>query len=618
MPKFVAFDVETRGLEPTYALQPFRTLAGEAWLTSVALAQNGSTSSCLKPPIEYLRRLLNQCAEAGETICAWNAPFDIAWLIALGLREEVYANRWLDGMLLWRHLTSRPNWLEGGPVSYGLKAAVEEFYPDEAGYNEGIDFEADTPEAVEALRVYNERDTEHTLKLCHKFWSELSADQRRAALIEAACLPLVAEAYVNGICMNREAAAVLSDNLTETAKLRLVTLKLNTREEIDDSVLSSPVQLRALLFDKWGLPIPKYTEKGNASTDRDALSLLAPIDARAELLNDYREAKNNRIKFADGTLDSLDYNGDGRSRPVPRVFGTYTGRMSYSSKTGRGKEERPTGVALHQWKRTKEFRDLIEAPPGYTLIELDFAGQEFRWMALFSKDPTMLKMCEPGEDAHAYMGGQIARIPYARMQELVAAGDPKAKNDRQLGKVGNLSCQYRTSARTLERVARVQYGLKLTPEEAMTIWKTYRQTYPRVSRYWKDAINVARNTGYAETWAGRRVQLGTGDTWRDDFRWGLESTALNAPIQGSGADQKYLALAAARDYLPKVDGRFYYELHDGLFFIVPDVNAERAVVELREMLSNLPYAQAWGKPMPIAFPVDAKWGKTWGGLQVYE
>jgi DNA polymerase I len=168
------------------------------------------------------------------------------------------------------------------------------------------------------------------------------------------------------------------------------------------------------------------------------------------------------------------------------------------------------------------------------------------------------------------------------------------------------------------RVARVQYGLTMSEGEARNIHTTYRRAYPGVKRYWDKAISAGRLHGYAETVAGRRIQLGTGDTWMVDNVWGLESAAINSPIQGSGADQKYLALAAARNYLPSVDGRFYYELHDGLFFIVPDRYAERAVVEMKQLLSELPYKKAWGKDLPILFPVDAKWGKSWGGLEEYK
>lgn len=288
-------------------------------------------------------------------------------------------------------------------------------------------------------------------------------------------------------------------------------------------------------------------------------------------------------------------------------------------------------------KRDNAFRSMITAPEGHTLLEFDFAGQEFRWMAVLSGDPTMLGLCQPGEDAHAYMGARIANRSYDRTREVLA--DPthpqyqETKNQRQLGKVANLSLQYRTGPGSLVRVARANYGVVLTGAQAKAIHGTYRMTYLKVKDYWARQIRIARTEGWVETIAGRRVCVGLGSTWeRESFvetvsggdeiiheavdnKWGCESTAINFPIQGSGADQKYLALLVARNYLPTVEGKFYFEMHDGLFFVVPDRYAERAAAEMQPLLSNLPYRKAWDVYLPIQFPVDAKAGKSWGTLK---
>jgi len=623
---FVSFDTETRGVEDGFALQPCRARTGDAWLTMCAMSSHdkgtwgwrfdGMTPAARRATtIAAIKPFLEDAAANRRTIVGWNTPFDMGWLIAMGLREEVYACKWLDAMLLWKHLTISPEWTGVAPRFYGLKAAVAEFLPHHAGYQDDINFFTDDPEELEKLFTYNKADAQHTLTLAHTFWHRMTERQQRMALIEAACLPMVAEAYVEGIQMNREKLQVLEQDLIDKGNIALVTLNLRSREEIKREVVASPTKLRKLLHEDWGLPVVKVTEKGVSSTDRDALTMLAGQDDRALLLNTYREARGNCTKFATGALASLDYNGDGRVRPNASVFSTYTARMTYRGSILRGKDKRPTGVPLHQWKRDKTFRDPIEAPEGYTLLEHDFAGQEFRWMGVMSKDNNMIRLCQPGEDAHTFMGANIDGANYRAMMAAVEAGDAHAKSMRQLGKVGNLSCQYRTSANTLRRVARVSYGLMLSDMEAAAIHATYRTSYPRVMQYWKDQINAAREDGFVETISGRRVWLKLGHKWEDDEKWGLESTAINTPIQGSGADQKYLALAVLKPYLERVGGRFYFELHDGLFSIVPTPIAERCALEIKELLSNLPYHKAWGVNMPIAFPVDAKMGPTWGTLK---
>lgn len=640
--RLTAFDVETAGVDRKFALQPFRaTLAQyiqhgrkQAWLTSYATAERGQDGELvldgdLYPTHAMLKSLLETWATTGTYVVGWNMAFDVAWLIALGLRDEVFACKWLDAMLLYKHLTSSPRYLPDGstvaPKSYGLKPAVKEFFPEAAGYGDNIEFEIDmasNPQGGEDLLHYNKLDSGYTLQLCERFLLEMTPEQLRCALIEAQCIPLVADTTVRGITTDTAAAQALSDKLSDDAKLAFVTLKMSAGQDVSEAVLASPKQLAELLYDKWGLPVQKVTNGGaggahKPSTDKEALGDLADIDPRAKLVRDYREARNNRTKFAEAIIESAAYNGDGCTRPAPRVFGTYTGRMTYSSKQGKGKEEVPVGVALHQWKNGAEFRAQLVAPEGFTLLEHDFAGQEFKWMAVESGDQAMLRLCQPGEDPHSFMGSRIDRSDYRQLMRDVADKKPGASAIRKLGKVGNLSCQYRTGPSRLQTVAKTQYDVRLSTVQAKAIHGTYQTSYPGVPRYWNRQIALAKQLGYVETLGGRRVQLGKAATWDMENKWSYESTALNFPIQGVGADQKYLALAVLRDYLPSVDGYLYYELHDGIFTIVPDRYAEQAADEIRCLLSNLPYKQAWGRTFPIQFPVDAKLGKSWGTLKEF-
>jgi DNA polymerase I-like protein with 3'-5' exonuclease and polymerase domains len=348
------------------------------------------------------------------------------------------------------------------------------------------------------------------------------------------------------------------------------------------------------------------------------------------MLKELREGKNNRVKYAEATVKSLDYNGDGCVRPRARIFSTYTSRMTYSSsdravrvveKTFKKKPsemvekkvEIPVGIALHQWKRGKEYRRLIEPPEGYDLVELDFAGQEFGWMAVASKDETMLELRAPGEDAHSFMGAQIAEIEYRELIRRVKAGDESADLQRKLGKFSNLAFQFRISAKSATTKARVDYELEVEEHFIKQILATYKASYPGVPAYWNSQIYTCSRLGYAETFAGRRVQLKK--AWAGREKWQMESTAINYPIQGTGGDQKYLALAVARNHLPTFGGHFYYELHDGLFFIFPKDKTAKAVPFFKHALSNLPYKAAWGVTLPIDFPVDAKSGPSWGELK---
>lgn len=642
----IGFDLETEGDLAEYMLQPYRATIGQARIkaASVYYAENDFKDGFLYPDSEKIRSSLGPAVEDNQYIIGWNIPFDVAWLIATGHEDLAFRAKWLDAMLLWKHAVVEP---EGEDVpknkrkSYSLKSAMEEFFPDEAGFKDFDDFEATDEASLKLLLKRVKGDAVWPVRLAEKFWGMLTPRQRKAALIEARCIPMMAKTKVLGIKSSKEDAEKLRDILAKEA-LEIYKKLLVDAPEIRGLNLGSPKQLQTLIYETWGMTSDRFSKKSGApSTDKYALFDLAKLDPRCALLKDLREVKNNRQKYAIGTLNSLEYNGDGCVRPQPKVFGTYTGRLTYGSsdrcdrvviKTFKKKPPEeikkkvdvPVGIALHQWKRGKEYRRLIRAPEGYWLVEFDFAGQEFRLMAVASGDETMLSLCAPGEDAHGYMGAQIAQRDYRELVILNKAGDSQAASDRKCGKFCNLSYQYRVSARTATTKARVEFGLEVDESFIQQTQLIYRTSYPgvggppgrQVGGYWASQIRKCKELGYAETMAGRRVQLK--DNWAGKFKWAMESTAINYPIQGTGGDQKYLALAVARNILPKYGGYFYYELHDGLFFIFPKAKALAACDELEPKLSNLPYKAAWGVDMPIQFPVDGKIGPSWGELEDLE
>lgn len=945
--KYAAFDVETRGIHDTrHALQPYRLRRREAEITSSALAwvQDGAlkTSAIRYPAACHHRDMLEWAIREDITLVGWNMSFDAAWLCAQGLSDLVMQAKWLDGMLLWQHLEREPEYEMAATKrrSWSLKAAVAEYFPEHASYEEGIDFDDMSEEMVRKRLRYNRMDVAFTLKLAQIFYNKLEAQSRqqlRNALIEADAIAPVAVRTCEGLLVDTTAASDLAETLEETRLEALAKLndlhRADGREDyITPAVLASPKQLSELVFDTWGLPVMKRTDKGAPSTDKESLYMLGALDERAPLIQEHREAQGNRKKFVTNILNSVEYNGDGRTRPNMRIYGTYTGRATFTSSQDKNKAKVQTGFAIHQMKNAPEFRRLITAPPGYVVVEWDAASQEYRWMAIESGDEVMLSLCMPGEDPHSFMGARIGHEDYHWLMEHKDS-DSDAKKMRKAGKVGNLSClagdteiltaegvkpillvrpddrvwdghdfvshggvvfngyrevitysgltatpdhkvlcrgewvsfgfaaargwaidsagwevgnsrrgdsqarqpskdslplrvrngkvrdtamagkrskhtmqgvceqsdsrktrasgcvlegnlaatetskqhdvslrqprgrvvqelrstrsgvpvrvregsgglhtnhnaerqlcwaghrsegqqralrawesttgyserqsaehatnehgaverslntcsrvageavcthhhnavrstrsdrrrdtgagvegsgreakgveatkrkvavydilncgprnqfganglivhncQYRIGYKTLRIRANVNHGMPIDDKEAKVIHRTYHSTYTGVQRYWNRQIRKCKERGYAETLAGRRVQL-KGQWTHRQMGWKLESTAVNFPIQGIGADQKYLAIKLLKNVLPQVGGHFYFELHDGLYAILPEKTAMRDGLKIRHMLSNMPYQKAWGFTPPIPLPWDMKIGTNWGDMK---
>ncbi len=404
--KAVAFDFETTGTLPEYALQPWRMAQLESdgltrfSLTSFAVYPDHTGATGLYPTKEKCRAFLVEARASHRYVVGWNVVFDIVCLLALGLEDEVMRCQWLDGMLLWKHAVVEPEYemKRSEKQHFKLKGpggVVALLWPGNEDYGEGIDFHDPSPEARATLQAYNEKDTEYTYYAAKHWWDRLNDRQRDVALIEAESLPLVAAANLRGLPVDTLHCRELQANLMAQAAHKLTILgpliephalaiwpemakelakkrKKGEESSITEMVCRSPTKLQVILFDVWKCPVLKVNESkttGNESrsTDKEVLHELA-LDGweNAKHIHEYRQALNRCAKFADNPLISVDYNADGRTHPQAFVFSTYTGRMTYASTQGKAgtKAERQVGFAIHQEKRDKNFRDIIIAPNG--------------------------------------------------------------------------------------------------------------------------------------------------------------------------------------------------------------------------------------------------------------
>lgn len=635
--KVVAHDLETSGKLPEYALQPWRVPRGDAWITSASAVRHMGDAGLVRhlsqlfPKVEQLAAFLQEAIDNDWTILGWNITFDVGMLIALGLKDLCMKVRWLDGMLLERHYDIEPEYefqsRKHLKKSYSLKGftdtsgrffpgALQRWLPQVPLYNENVDFHSIDPGNLARLQKYNDDDNAYTWMISKMIWEKLSPPQRNAALIEAQSIAVVADGNFTGLTIDQLTVKHLCAKLDADAAAHLHDL---APEGMTEQIVRSPKQLAELMFDQWKLPVLKKNKskvegkEDSRSTDKEVLHELAFIDPRVKRVKLYREALNAKGKFGTSVLESVAYNEDGRSHPLSKIFATYTGRMTVASKQGKNKDAKPIGFALHQMKREAEFREIVTVADGFDLVEFDASGQEFRWMACASGDPTMLSLCAPGEDAHSYMGAQIVGMDYTVMRGLVKMDDKGAGQNRYLGKFANLSLQYRTSARKLRTKARVDYNIPMELPEAQRIHAVYQRTYPGVPVYWTQQIALVKALGFVETFGGRRVQV-VGD-WSGDWGWSMGSTAINTRIQGTGACQKYLAIAVIKDYLNQIGGKFLFDLHDGLYLAIPSAIRPKAVVVMKQLLDNLPYRQAWGYTPPVPMPWDCKVGKAWGRMK---
>lgn len=603
-------DIETVSLDPErpeLALQPWRVKEGLAKVTYVGFSMGDDRSKAVEFGRLFeveLDRL--QVYQEVTHFVTFNGVFDIAFLYASGVAVDSY--QWIDAQLIWKWVTNCQQ-KERIPA-WSLVDAINEFFPGVAWADEFVEMKKNEDRDDQYWEDRSKADAYVTLKLMSKTWGLLTAQQQKSALIEAQCLVPVAKSWVRGVRMAME--EVESKRPGIEAKMTVIEERLQTIR----TVLRSPKQLCNLLYDTWALPIDKQhlTPKGDPSSSKAALTYLADQDDRILEIIAWRKLNTQLTKFLNSPLKAREYVGSSTLHPQPKLFSTYTGRMTYGSKI---KKKYPVGMALHQWPREKDIRELIEPPEGYDLVEFDAAGQEMRLMADYSQDESMLRvfrMAPPDDDAHSYTGAKLAGIPFEKFLELKAAGNKSVSGEhgyRYQGKFTNLSCQYRIGVKSFRIKSRVDYGMNVDYLKAKSLQAAYFQAYPGIKTYWRSAIELARVQGYAETRAGRRMAL---TDWHRN-EWGTQQTAINFPIQGTGGDMKELALAVLTPKFPELI--FGFDLHDALFMYIKSDHPHKMDVlrSALNVLDNLPYKQAWGWEPSTPIPWDGSIGPDWGNME---
>lgn len=627
--RLYAFDIETIGTQPNFALQPWRVKSGEARIRCFSIASKDGVHGRALDTVQkaYITNILTKfikfIIENDKILVCWNAIFELSWLAAYDVpKDMLYRLKVLDGMLLLKHAYNYASfYTENKKVSsFGLKEAVKLFLPDEAGYEKDVEFDGD----IDTLLAYNKKDALFTYKIVvHLLQNEYIP---KIAFYEAKTLPLFGYSLAMGLPINMTALSDLENNIN--VALDEVIGRLNTYH-LTEKIINSPKQLAEFLFDKLQLDQTSFGRAVHKFAimelyDR-AVRSKTLVDMLADIIK-YKELITKKRKFVEAAKKSVQYLGESKIHPYPVVFGTYSGRVTYSATVGSGKHRRYISWALHQTQRDKDVRALLIAPPGYVLVEFDAAGQEYRWMATMSDDYTMIELCNKGKDPHAHMGNviynieHIDKITYEEFMQRLHDNDAKIKYYRHLGKIINLSCQYRIGAFKLRNIAKAQYNVDLTPSQASGMLDTYKATYVGVKNYWNKQSNNAMQCDYVTTLAGRRVLLPSKISLlnNSNLKWQAQSAAINFPIQGIGADQKYYALSALRQLLIDFDAWFAFDLHDGMYFFVPESRAKDFIKAALDVLNNLNYTPLVGKEIPVKMPFDCKYGKTWGDLKPVE
>lgn len=603
-----ALDIETSSisgnLDDGYGLEPWRARQGKGFISSIAVHGDRVNIQLIRPTVVQLIELLESLA--GEEVYAHYALFDVAWLIAsiepnrlARLHKCITAVRWRDTALLAKWCINGRR-ADDMHFSYSLLNLINTF-KDKMGFPGADDFirmkqqegvqDASNPYWLERGKL----DVLWTYRLAKFLEAQLPAVCKRGYIIEARCIPQIANSWLMGMYVDQDALkkaeAICETTIAEGC----------TALGLPESVIGSPAQLGQVVFGSWGFTPLERTPTGKPKADADTWIILAHAtgDPRLRQLLSVRQALTVRSKYIRTVYDALARTGDGFMYGKPSLFGTTSGRLTYASDTLGMK----VSIAQHQIPRkAKHVRAYLSPPPGTNLFETDAMAQESRIMGIWSGDSEIIRIFNEGINFHSSMGAEIYGCSYEDFQhnykaESSAGNEGKYTEWRQMGKLTNLSCNFRIGGKNLAKKALTEYDTYMSEIDGRKLVNTFKRKYPGVPAYWDNIIAFAKQNGYSYTLAQRRWKvpiemLNSGDAWK------VEGTVISHPIQGTGGEMFLAALSSVPD------ARIQTNMHDGIFWIVDEGPAGKDEAEhILNAMNATNYQKLWDLPNPLPIPL---------------
>jgi len=207
-----------------------------------------------------------------------------------------------------------------------------------------------------------------------------------------------------------------------------------------------------------------------------------------------------------------------------KVFGTQTGRITYQNPNLQQVPARNFPI----------YRTFIINHPNKVILVADISQQEPRITAYISNETQLQHYFTDNLDIHLAVAKKIFKNDSLTKEN---------KHERDIGKAINLGISYGLTSRGLaERTG-------LDEVDADKIIDDYFAEFPNIANYITSMRSMAQDRGYVKTLLGRRMNINC-------YNWQWRNTAINYPIQGSGADTVKLWMIYIWKYCKKIGLEF--------------------------------------------------------------
>lgn len=359
---------------------------------------------------------------------------------------------------------------------------------------------------------------------------------------------------------------------------------------IDPVNFNSPIQLKELLFSKYGFnfTVPKTAyKKDNNSTNKENLDLIKDKSGFLDALRVTRQLKKISSTYLKSIADKLDDNH--------KIHSSFN---QHVAKTGRLSASAPNLQNIITRTKYKEVEDAVgfvkgsfSVPEGHTLVQADYSQAELRIIAYYADEPVMLQAYKDGVDMHEMTAANSRGYTLDDFRSL----DPKDfKQYRFEAKAENFGFIYGISPEGFREYARVQYGINMTVKESERRRDIFFKKYKKLPEYHRTYILKARKFGYVRTFFGRCVRLPDIHSINTGVRGHAERNAINSPIQGTAGELTIFALALLHIRVPR-GIQIINTIHDSILFYIPNHLLSTALPIIKHTMEKLPLRTYFSK-----------------------
>ncbi len=534
-----------------------------------------------KTDMKFLLKLLAYLKKA--KLVTHNGKFDLLFIY---VKTGIELNLWVDTLVL-AHVC--------GEVDLGLKPLVKKYF----NVDYDIATEAKKGKITDAFISYGLDDVLYPVKLMKIFKKKLNMyDLVKVYKHEMRAYRAYYEVEKNGVPISPRRGEIAKKLIEEYMPIyeRLIT--------VADINWNSTAQVSSVLFGKKNKPI--YKEKGEKLPN--TYEVIEYLFTGEQIVRGEFDTRKEAIQFKEeylaenNYLYGIDVKLKHNFKPV--VIGYGVG-LKVIEKTAKGVPSVSSDVLVNYVGQDKNVRNLIEARPGWKIIEQDFSQIELRVASMFSGDANMQHAYQSGSDLHS----KTTELLFGDTSHL---SPQEQKRKRTEAKSMNFGFLYGMSAKTFVDYAK-GYGLNITEEQSESFRNNFFEAYPRLLPWHEECKDYARKNGHTWSPIGRKRFLPdiNSSNWSD--RGSAERQSINSGVQGFASDMCISALSdiVFSDIIDHERCKVLGSVHDAILFEVKDDYVDEVVPMIKEMMEHPSIIEGIDIPIPIIADVEV--AQAWGG-----